>query len=51
MNPIRYNLVTAGGVVLASVGGGMQGGRSVSLIVAGALIVALSLATLRMLVR
>ncbi len=51
MNPIRYNLVTAGGVVLASVGCGMQWGWPVSLIVAGALIVALSLATLRMLVR
>lgn len=51
MNPIIYNSAVAAGVALTSVGAGVQWGWPVGLMVAGALIIALSLATLRMLVR
>ena len=51
MNPILYNSAVAAGVALTSVGAGVEWGWPIGMIVAGVLIIALSLATLSMLVR
>ena len=51
MSPIVYNATVGLGVVLVSIGAGAQFGWLVGLMVVGGLIIALSLATLRMLVR
>jgi hypothetical protein len=51
MNPVVYNATVGVGVVLASVGAGAQFGWPVGLIVAGAMLIGLSVYTLRVLVR
>jgi len=51
MSPIIYNSSVGVGVVLTSVGAGAQFGWPVGLIVAGAMLIGLSVYTLRVLVR
>lgn len=51
MSPTLYNVTVGSGVALLSVGAGAQCGWPVGLIVAGAMLIGLSVFTLRMVVR